>query len=344
MEIYLENRLTRVKEIPETKKYWFVRTYGGEAYEEYFENGYVGLGLNRVPYRYIANAKPNELDSLIRIQKFIENNYKYNRATSTRWTNQLISFNHEISIGDGVVIPDKNSDSFTIGSINSKVYLVEKPNNITIDGKPEPLPEKRRKVIWHKTVSKESTQKELKAITSSHWGLTNIDSYGNIIEGILSSIFSKGESTYLVIQIEQDEEINAFELNRFLSSLTYLYEEFCTEAGAEANEDLTIKIKLQSKGSMALKAFIAAGLIGIATIMALSNNSEIKIDLKNLTVEGHSGGLLKSLSDFQDAKQKRHIQLIQFQDSLEKLRAVRKSDSLANNQPTNQSQTPREKK
>jgi len=74
----------------------------------------------------------------------------------------------------------------------------------------------------------------------------------------------------------------------------------------------------------------------IGTMIALSDNNEVKVDLKNMKAEGKSTGLLKSVTNFLDAKQERKIHYEQFKDSMDKLKATRFDDSLkkeASNNP-----------
>jgi hypothetical protein len=323
MDIFFEGKLTEVKKIPQTRQYWFIRTYGGEAYKDYLTNDYVGLGVNEVPLSYIKNASFEDLSSYSTLQTYLDKNTEYKKTQATRIANQLILFNREVSIGDCVFMPSRNSENLAFGTIESEMFVVKNTGQIQVKGKMMDLPEKRRKVKWEKTISKDDPTNDLKPLTASHYGITNANYYSETIESVLSSLFEKDNHTCLVIQIKQDEAINAFDLNRFLSSITYFYEEFCMEAGIEINEDLTIKIKLQSRGKMLLTALTAAGIIGLAGLIVLCNNNKLKIDLKNEQIEGSSDGLLKSYNDFLDRKEARREKIILFEDSMEKLKASR---------------------
>ncbi|HET6255147.1 MAG TPA: hypothetical protein VFE32_13795 [Puia sp.] len=324
MDIYFEGHLTEIKEVPANKQYWFIRTYSGEAYNSYLDGGYVGLGYNDVPYEYIKNATAlGGSASPAALYNYVQNNPEYKGQRIGRIVNQLISFNRDVSIGDCVVMPSRNSDILAIGTVESDVYLVKEPGTILLRGKYLDLPEKRRKVRWEKSILKDDPANEIKSISSSHYGITNANFYSDAIEGILSSLFLKNRHACLVIQIDQHEEINAFELNRFLTQLTYFYQQFCVESGVLANEDLTIKIKLQSRGKMLLKASVIAGVIGLAGMVTLSNNSKVKVDIEKKTVEGSSDGLLKSISDFLDRSEERRERRKIFDDSIANLKAHR---------------------
>lgn len=328
MDIYFEKEIVDVKRVEKSKNYWFVRTFGGDAYFNYLQNNYIGLGFNNVPFEYIKSANNENKDSIKNLTEFIANNTKYTGGEATKWARQLATFQNEVKIGDTVIIPSKNSSRLTIGTITSDTYLEKNPAAFQTKNGIELLPEKRKKVEWEKTLAKEDFQGDLKNLITSHQGITNADNYFEPIEGILSNLYVKEEKVYLIIQINQDEDINAFVLNRFLNSLTYFYQEFCIENGIEVNEELSIKIKLQSKGRMALIGASIVGVVGLSALLLLSNNTEVKADLKAMKVEGKSDGLLNSISDFLDRSQKRKMEYEIFQDSLQRLKVQHKVDSV----------------
>jgi hypothetical protein len=149
-------------------------------------------------------------------------------------------------------------------------------------------------------------------------------------------MYVKDDKTFLIIQINQDAEINAFQFARFLNGLTYFYHEFCIEAGCEKDEELYLKIKVQSKGKVALYALTGAGLLGLSSIILLSDNPTFKLHLKagvgEIEIEAKTDGLLKSLTNFFDANQERKENAIEFIESSEYMKATRKMqlDSIEN--------------
>ena len=136
---------------------------------------------------------------------------------------------------------------------------------------------------------------------SSQQGISEAKDYGDKIESGISSMFIRGDFMRLVINIKQDEDINAYELNRFLTSVTFFYDEFCDELGIERNEELFIKIKLQSPGFADFLGYAFGALTGVAVLVALSRNAKFKGNInkeEGLSFEFDSGdGFLKTLSD-----------------------------------------------
>ena len=136
--------------------------------------------------------------------------------------------------------------------------------------------------------------------------------------------------------INQNEDINAFALRDFLDSLTYFYKEFCQELGIEDNEELYIKIKLQSKGKTVLIGSAAAAIVGVSLILSLSKDASFKGKILNQEYEFSSGeGLISTYSNYLNEEQERKIQMIKFlksQEDLNVLEPTSEQDSLTKEQ------------
>lgn len=316
--------------VDENKRYWFIRTYSGALFNNYYEGGYVGLGINNIPSKLIKPYSQENMTPLKELYLYLNANTEYKDGAATQAAKQLISFDHDINIGDTIVIPNKHSQMLAIGTVVGDVYSTGKIARFSVGDEIHEYPQRRRKVKWEKKIYKKDLQGSLSGLIGSHHGLTNADKYSEVIDGTLLSLYIKDEQAYFTLKINQDDDINAFVLNRFLTSLTYFYNEFCKENGIDPNENLSIKIKLQSKGKVALKALAVAGLIGVSGLVTLSDNMEVKAGYKNgsFNVEGHSDGFLNSLSNFLDKNQERKMQMMIFKDSLDQLHAMRYTDSL----------------
>lgn len=330
MDISFEQAKENIRVVDQKRNYWFIRSYGGELYNYFIENGFVGFGFNNVPMSYIQEAsKENNPSGYTQLKKFIESNSEYKGGEATKWANQLIQFERDINIGDIIILPSKGSDELYFGVVKSNTYLSDDKKTFQFNDKYEAYPEKRKKVEWLKEIPKRDLQ-ELKPLFSSHQGVTNADWFSQFIEGSLTSVYIKEDKVYLSIKIDQDEDINAFDLSRFLESLTYFYTEFAKENGEDVNEDLFIKIRVQSKGKILLRALSVAGVLGIAGMIALSNNNELKLEIGDIRLQGKNEGFLKSISDFQDASEKRRQEKEMFIDSMKNLKAktIESQDSI----------------
>ena len=138
-----------IDEISE-RKYWFVRTNGGEYYDDYFHEGYIAVGFNSIADKTIIeraetdDAYKRALYERIKLELETDEEIK---AKPGLIINQLKRFLIEMNPGDIVLIPSENSKFISFGEITSDVELLS-PDDIQEDGCPFI---KRRKVRWVKT-------------------------------------------------------------------------------------------------------------------------------------------------------------------------------------------------
>lgn len=336
MDITVESIENNVRVVDSNRNYWFIRTYGGIMYDEFIDKGFVGIGFNHIPYGIIKSAKPKSKlfsDSFGKIHEYLIGD-GYSKAQATGWANQLVGFEHDVKEGDMVIIPNENSAKFSLGIVRTKTKIVQKPGKFSFRDTFEEYPQKRKNVEWVKTVYRNSLPDEISKMTSTHRAISWAGEYKDYLEGSISNLYIREDEIYLQIKIGKDEDINAFDLQRFLSSMTYLYSEFCKDAGIVDYEDLAIKIKLQSKGRMALKAAIYTGMLGIAGILILSDNVKVDLDLRALKLKGTSDGFMQTLTNFMNEKQKREMEYEIFQDSLRRLNQTTVNDSKDENPVT----------
>ncbi len=324
MALLFEKSLADVRTVDSNREYWFIRTYSGQTYTEFHERNYVGVGFNNVPYNLIKNSRSEKGIYKDDLRTYLINNYSLNKGEATKWANQLIAFEHKMSIGDYVLIPNENSNKIWIGEIVSNTKIVRDSRTFKFGDNYEPYPEKRKDIRWIKELNKADFQGDLSGVFFSRQAVTNINDYQNAIESRISSFFIVNNTGHLLIQIRKDEDINAFHFRDFLDCLTYFYEEICKETGEQVNDDLFIKIKVQSKGNMMLAGVAISGLLGVATLFTLADNPQVKLELGEYgSIEASGDGFLQSWSDFLDANDERQQKMILFQDSIEQIKARR---------------------
>lgn len=341
MVINFETSIEEIRKVPDNRRYWFVRTYSGQTFKDFTEGSYIGIGLNNVPFKLIEGANWSRQQSKDSLVKFISNNTDYSGKEATKWAHQLMYFYHDMKIGDFVLIPSMNSDKLALGEITSDFFITTDKRTFSFDGHYEPFPEKRRRVKWLSVEPRSAYLGDLKNIFFSRQAITEIPEYQNILEAQVSSLYIVNNVGHLVVQIQQDEEINAFHLSRFLDSITYFYTEYCKFEGIELNEELYIKIKIQSRGKTVLKAGALGALLAIGVLIALSNNNELSVEYKEFRLKGRSDGFLDSFSKFLDAKEERRQKAIMFNDSLENLKATRDIKPESEDDVTNDSEEER---
>lgn len=300
-----------IREIPAQRRYWFVRTFGGKIFDYYYTHNLIGVSGNDVPMDYIQNA-PHDDVTYGTLHGFITKNVIDQQSEATKLANQLITFYHEVKPGDIVLIPSENSDFIAFGEVTSNIRVQKTSSSLIHNEKVEPYPEKVRSVKWLKIMRKSDLVGDLKLLFFSRLGITNADKYGDFIESNVSTFFLKDDYYFstLFIDLSNDQELNVFDLHRYLEALTKLYENFCAENGIEYNEELFIKIKVQSAGSVILKWTAGILVVGVAGIMMMSivgsdpnlkfhTNAQGKTDFE----AGLKGNFFKNLAEARKIEQ-----------------------------------------
>lgn len=327
MNFELDKVVESIRIVDAERNYWFVRTYSGILFDDFFDRSFVAIGFNSIPLGLIKKASDSDDASIIPLKNAIQNAYNLKPAEITKVAKQLIDFHKNVNIGDMIIMPSENSNEFAFGLVEGDIYQVNSEGTFKFRDANEPFPEKRRKVKWLKTLEKGDLNGDLRNLSSARSAISNANNYKDIIEGHLSSVYIRADKLYLTLKIDQEEDINAFAFSEFLSGLTYFYAEFCKENGEEYNEELYLKIKVQSRGSVALKCLSIAAGVGITGLIILSDNSEAKVDLAGMVkVEGKSTGLLSSITNFLDASQERRHKEEKFRDSMQRLKATTVSE------------------
>lgn len=94
------------------RKYWFVRTNGGEYYTEYFNEEFIAVGLNKfkdIDFITRAEADPSYKRALYEKIKSLVTDGSDKVVKPGLIISQLKRFMIEMSIGDIVLIPSENS-------------------------------------------------------------------------------------------------------------------------------------------------------------------------------------------------------------------------------------------
>lgn len=130
------------------QRVWIVRTKGGRYYQDFSRNGYIALGWDKIPLRWIADEGRNKQDVI----DDIKDEYPEEKRPGLIY-GQLVDFVRVMASGDYVVIPSEGSNFVNIGTIGN-IYTVE-PNaqQIFEDDYQRCEYHLRRSVTWHKEAS-----------------------------------------------------------------------------------------------------------------------------------------------------------------------------------------------
>lgn len=230
------------------RKYWFVRTNSGEYYTEYFNEGFIAVGLNEfkdTEFITKAESDPSYKRAL----------YEKIRAMVTDGTdkvvkpgliiNQLKRFMIEMSIGDIVLIPSENSQYISFGEITGDVEVIDES---LIDDDACPYT-KRRHVRWIKTIKKENLDPYLFKAIYSHHMITDVSEAAHFINRSLSNLYIKNNKAYITFNVRTTNAIHI----QSLKPLLYGFSDIAEQADFPADiikdlRDMELKINVQSPG------------------------------------------------------------------------------------------------
>lgn len=306
------------------RNYWFVRTDGGQYYDDFVKKGMIAIGWDEITKTDIEDATKSErLGILDRdasigilgnvIKKRDKKNNRANYAAS-----QILSFSKNIKTNDIVLIPSYNSSKITFGQvleseiINVKVSITE--NDYTT------CPwVKRKKVKWQETLTRDELDPNLYKLMYTHHAITEAKYYGEYIDRVINSFYIKDNKAHFLLSVTSTNEIDAKEFFLMGADSLELLEEFCIYANIERNKAdvINVKVNLQSPGEIILTGWLE-GLFILGIILVFLNGGNLKIGAsksKGLNIEAKTGkeGLIDKIRTFCNdiSKNRREKELIQ---------------------------------
>lgn len=244
--------VNQLPKIAADRKYWMVRSMGGDYYGEFTTRNFIGIGyneifLNEIKLASTYNEKAHEQLKLIIESKELKqvegNDEPYNSSYAAA---QMLKFYSEINIGDIVIIPGRNSLYVTIAEVISSVY---EENNIPAVSDVCPFIKRRRINVLKKT-TRPSLNPEMQLMFNSRHIISNVDKYAEFIDSTIYDFYQKDGSTFLVLRVKQENEINAIDFG-LIPEIIQTIEDFAfIEDFSFKREDIKMKICVQSPGDM----------------------------------------------------------------------------------------------
>ena len=251
-----ENLINSIPVIKADRNYWFVRTEGGEYYEDFINGKYIAIGYDEIQYSDVIIGKKNDWSSTFQFtQRVRELLPKEKRPGYV--AGQLIRFTYLIKKGDIVIIPNKNSNILHFGEV-AESFAYSKDNN---DDCPH---EKRKRVKWIKHESRVKLEAELYKLVFTHTTISNANEYANYVDRLLNNVFIKGEETHLFLDVQQPNKIDQSDFYGF-GNIFDLVKEICDEENINIDERFTVKSNVQSPGFIEI---IQASAIPLGIIFA----------------------------------------------------------------------------
>ena len=245
--------------------FWMVRTKKGFFFEEFIEEGFIGLGWNIITQNQILNVlnQPNRKSEKLAkatLIKRLEEKYPKNKLPMQS-LNKCIRFFNEIKNGDIIMIPSRENEEIAFAEVGDYYEDVdcsyEKETEIIsrIDsgesyGYEEECPyRKRRRINVLKVVKGDDLNINLyKALASVH-GLSEINKYANFVLSSIYNLYYWDKKISMVFDIEREEEIDTFDLSSFMYNASMISRAF------DDNVKTSTKVNLNSAGQLILNFF-----------------------------------------------------------------------------------------
>ena len=230
------------------RKYWFVRTNGGEYYTEYFNEGFIAVGLNEfkdIDFITRAEADPSYKRALYEKIKSLVTDGSDKVIKPGLIISQLKRFMMEMSIGDIVLIPSENSQYISFGEIISGVEVIDE---VLLEDDACPYT-KRRNVRWIKTIKKENLDPYLFKAIYSHHMITDVSEASHFINRSLSNMYIKNGKAYMTFNVQSTNPIHLQDIKPLLYGFSDIAEkaDFPSEI-VEGLKRIELKINVQSPG------------------------------------------------------------------------------------------------
>ncbi|SFA55545.1 hypothetical protein SAMN05192569_106313 [Parageobacillus thermantarcticus] len=245
----MEELVKYIPQIPENQRYWFVRTNSGEYYENFVNDGFIGIGWNRIELKHLKENRP--LEDIVREKYKNENRPNY-------VANQIKTFCYDIKKGDIVLIPSSKSAYIHFGIVqDDEPYEEDIPIEIeNIDEHSEWFFEyegvcpyrKRRQVKWIKVVRRDNLDPQLYKLIYSQHTISKADGYAEYIDKSLFDFYIKGDKCHFILHVRRKEHIKAHHLIPFMSDLLAIADN--NKLGSD--NEIDIKVSIQSPGTIEL--------------------------------------------------------------------------------------------
>lgn len=284
----------RIPEIAVDQRYWLVRTLHGDYYDDFVLGGFIGVGWNAVSSKSLGNK-----DEAIR-EMLLEDDPEIKQPGYA--VNQMRRFVDNMMVGDLVLVPSEFSKFVSFGRVTSEVYE-ESEAEMASGACPYT---KRRSVEWLKTVRRVDLDPYLFRLFYSQHVITSANDYEGFIDRTLHSFFLKGEKFHLVLHATHEGPINARVVPDYLGALLDQVAVFNKQTGANVSEeDIQLKINVQSPGSIELIAGMAGLVIGVLAVAFAGGKISFTKTKEGFTAYMETPGLLDKISAFLDAAAER---------------------------------------
>lgn len=236
--------------------YWFLRTQGGEYFDEFCLNDYVAIGWDDVPCK--SEKERTEV---------LKEQLKATYGQPTRVLNQVYRFCEEMKAGDIVMIPSSGTSHLAFGRLlDDEIYSHVSSEEELEAGKCPYV--RRRKVEWLKAGKRNMVDPKLFSFFRNQQALAKANEYAEFIERAVNPFYIKDGIAHLNLSVNIKESPKATDIPYFILGLQEQMNLMSTSLGLEVEEP-DVRINVQSAGIIELLGptscifLIAVAVVGI---------------------------------------------------------------------------------
>lgn len=301
--------------------YWFVRTSGGENFENFYFGNYIAIGWDKL--NDLSAIKKENADT---IKKHVEELYPYESKPGST-SSQIIRFVCEMKPGDYILIPGANCDRIAFGVITSDAYLYEPSTFEKLDAILEDSEIcflKRRNVAWITPAPFERSELDplLIPIIYSYGTIVNANPYSTFINRTIYDLYYRNGELHSIFNITKTDNIPAYEFNDFINNIFTALDAYSEISGFEVNKkELSIKASINSPGPVEIITGATSVFIFLSAISLFLNGADVKLSFKIFNIASgdiniKSPGIIDRIKKLNQASTNNEIKLEEAQQKL----------------------------
>lgn len=317
---------------PDTN-YWFIRTNGGDNFENFYFGKYVAIGWDK-----ISDIKAIQHGTFEGLKNEVIDNYPDDTKPGST-ASQIIRFVNEIKTGDYVLVPGANCDRIAIGRITSEAYIHKATDQEQLDFMfyDEPVSYlKRRNVEWltNQPFERRELDPLLIPIIYSYGTIVNANPYAGFINRTLYSCYIQNNEMHTIFDITRTDNIPAIDLYNFIDSIFASADAYSDlyHINIDKNE-LSIKAAINSPGPVEIITYSVSAFLFLSALSIFINGAKAKFSFNILNiakgdVDLESEGLMDKITEYQNVTTEGNIKLekaeAKIKESKEKLKIKKK--------------------
>lgn len=315
------DQLTKhIPEIGTQTRYWFVRTEGGSLFQAFIGSGSIATGYSKITLSDIDDLGQENIGE--KTKALVKAKYPEKKSPGFA-ASQILCIARHIQKGDYVLIPSSGTERIAIGQVTDS-----KPFEETLKSGDQEFPDfcMRRRVSWIAQYPRLEIHPQVWRILQTHQAIVNATEFAPWIDPLIFDLYKKGDEYYFSARIQKQNHINGQTLFRACLGLFDATDDFAEQEGIDSDSSkVDVKINLNSPGRIQFIAKQASTIGIIALLIVLLNGGAlvIKSETLKINVDLNSPGIVKAVSDYLNASEKRKM----MSALTDKINALQISDS-----------------